>query len=160
MAVNSHLKSRGQTKEGKVFIGKLFWPFPCVSLCSQRECELKISGRDKWGLWWQWVPICSSLRCRSRPYDWQIHPPCSATQQIHHRLHHKYTNCVIQIHWLWCTNPELWGTNLGKWIRLMKTPTTKHMKPPQFHYNHLFSTNIVMLQFQVCKNEGSQFFYI
>ena len=108
----------------KLLLANYFDPFPVTISAASMNVNSKSQVETNEGSGGSGsFPICSSLRCRSRPYDWQIHPPCSATQQIHH----KYTNCVIQIHWLWCTNPELWGTNLGKWIRLMKTPTTKHM---------------------------------
>ena len=58
------------------------------------------------------------------PPVWLTNPPTTAALPPYesYTLRHKYNHCPIQIHSLWCTNPLLWGTNPGNWIRLMKTP--------------------------------------
>ena len=72
-------------------------------------------------LWWgQMRPSAPHLQLIGMqiPPVWLTNPPTTNPTLPPY----KYIHCPIQIHSLWCTNPLLWGTNPGNWIRLMKTP--------------------------------------
>ena len=93
---------------------------------TQYDLEMKLIKNsksrisDKWG---RSAPHLQLIGMQIPPV-WLTNPPTTAALPPYesYTLRHKYNHCPIQIHSLWCTNPLLWGTNPGNWIRLMKTP--------------------------------------
>lgn len=94
-----------------------------------KDWKCQICDEDKWGRSAPHLQLIGDAY-PAPMIDKSTHPPLPPNKSS--TLTHKYIHCLIQIHSLWCTNPLLWGTNPGNWIRLMKTsPHTATNSPLQ-----------------------------